>query len=228
MRRLRGRSWFRLCVLLALWLAPARAGDVLLLPKGAMIVAEGDSLTYGQDISSGGWAGPINGAGFRRSISPYPETLETDLDHQVHVENRGYPGDRSIDGLARWQGRPSGDLVILLYGTNDCANFGHLPGGPLSVEAYRRNLRALIARHERAGAKVLLVTPPPLADPNLDRRLGSYRNAMRQVARETGTPLVEGPEALREIPHPWTDGVHLSPEGYRALARQIAARILVR
>lgn len=157
-------------------------------PKGATILAQGDSLTYGQ---------PINGSRERRGISAYPESLEADLWHEVRVENHGFPGDRTVDGLARWIGWPSGDLVILLYGTDDCANFGRLPGGPLGIDAYQRNLRELIARHKQAGAKVLLVTPPPLANPNLDRRLDSYREAMRQVARETGTPLVESPEALR-------------------------------
>lgn len=225
----RGGIQALLLILAALRLAPAFAQDApIVLPKGATIVAQGDSLTYGQDTGPTGQRDPINDAPERRSASPYPETLEADLGHEVRVENRGYPGDRTVDGLARWAGRPSGDLVILLYGTNDCANFGHRPGGPISLDAYRQNLRALIARNKGAGTKILLVTPPSLANLDLDRRLEFYRAAMRQVARETETPVVDGPEALKDVPHPWIEGVHLSPEGYQALARHIAARILVR
>jgi len=85
-------------------------GSTITLPAGSVIAAEGDSITYGQDTSATGGQPPINDGVLGRSISPFPETLAAQLG-RCAVVNRGYPGDRSVEGLVRWQNEAATELT---------------------------------------------------------------------------------------------------------------------
>ena len=108
-------------------------GAPIVLKRGAVIVCEGDSLTYG--FKRWGESIPgINGSPSPRSPTPYPETLRGLLDGKVTVVNHGKPGDQTLDGLTRWARAPTGDLTIIMYGANDAKVRGK--PGALDVKVY--------------------------------------------------------------------------------------------
>lgn len=196
------------------------------LPPAAEIAFEGDSTTYGQDTSqaTGGYPA-INGAAHARSRAPFPEELGALLAGQVKISNRGYPGDRTVEALTRWHSAGRVDLVFVMYGTNDCANFGRLPSGPVGVEDYRMNLIKLVSHHLSLREKVVLMTVPPVQDRSLNARLEDYRDAMRNVAREMHVGLIDISSVLEQIQGKWTDGVHLSVSANMAIASYIKGRL---
>jgi lysophospholipase L1-like esterase len=196
--------------------------------SGATIIAEGDSLTYGHDLSPSGTTPPINGAPQMRSASPYPETLQRDLGNRVIVLNHGYPGDRTVDGLIRWQSDPPTDAVIIMYGTNDTGDFRPNHEGRLTPDTYRRVLLDLIRRAEDGGAKVIVVAPPPAQDPQTDASMTPYRVAAKSAAVKADAAFVDPRAAIDSVPSAWTDGLHLSPAGYSALAQAVSQAIEVR
>lgn len=190
------------------------------LSKGALIVCEGDSLTYGQD-TNGGTGVPINGAPQARSTTPYPETLAGLLD--AKVVNHGFPGDRTSEGLSRWKGsaeRP--DLTVLMYGSNDWHNFGGYEDGPLPVKMYKENLTALVKRRQMQGSQVIVLSPPPTRIP-LGDGLDAYVAASREVAAQVGVPWLDTGLMLREVEAAYSDDVHLNAAGYQAIARGLRA-----
>lgn len=202
----------------------------IILHHGDLVVAEGDSLTYGQDYSATGRpvTKPVNGSMNNRSIAPYPETLQEILGNRVTVLNHGFPGDRTTEGLSRWEKAESGKLAIIMYGTNDCWNFGGYASGRLSIEKFKKSLREIVERRQKAGAQVILMTPPPLQEPGKDVGLTLYRNAVTEIANETHALLEDTARDLAGVKNIWSDGtVHLSPESHRKIAESIAAHIQV-
>ena len=183
------------------------------------LVAMGDSLTYGQDESDTGIDNRINGASQKRSLTPYPETLDTLFDKKIEVLNHGFPGDRSIDGLVRWQS-DIGDIFLIMYGTNDAFNGGKFNSGTLSPFLFKRILSLIVESKVKRQEHVLLIPPPPVADLNRDKILETYRDQVRAVGRERGIPLLDI-DFLRSKGNIWTDGTHLTAEANRAIAEKI-------
>lgn len=210
-------------------LSPTR----VILPASAVISAEGDSLTYGQDTASAERKPGINGAPQTRSTAPYPETLAQLLG--VRVINRGFPGDQTVQGLKRWstvEEKP--DLAILMYGTNDWGNFGGYQEGPVPLSTYKTNLLMLIKRRLGQGARVIVLSPPPVdvkrvgANGKALAPLADYVAASREVAARTGVLWVDLQGVLGSVELPYTDGLHFTAALNRAVAAQIAKLIDVR
>lgn len=197
------------------------------LHPGDLIVAEGDSLTYGQDFTGTGHGlqTPFNGSMNNRSNAPYPETLQKILDDKVTVENRGYPGDRTNEGMTRWADAKSGNLAIIGYGTNDCWNFNQYPSGKQTVEQFKTALKELVVRRQKDGAKIILLTPPPLQPPDWNAALPPYQQAVKQVAQELAVPVEDTAADLANVTSKWVDGVHLSLEANRKIAEALANKI---
>jgi lysophospholipase L1-like esterase len=196
-------------------LAPSSVG----IPRGGLVAAEGDSLTYGMDISNAGIQTQINGATQARSISPYPETLADQLRGCAHVANRGFPGDRSVDGLVRWQAAAPANFTILMYGSNDALNNGGAATGPITVETFKSVMELLAKRRLQTGGKVLLLSPPPIGNAHLEKLIDPYRAAVRDTARGLGIGFMDTGEMLKGVSPVWTkDQVHLSPSANIAIA----------
>jgi lysophospholipase L1-like esterase len=140
-------------------------------------------------------------------------------------------------------------LVVLMAGTNDGLNSGTLA----TPDEFRRNLEALCGAIGAKSA-LLLVLPPPFHEPDLlsrhkaeaygdlppARRMAEVRRITREVAAARGIPVVDlepvfagergpGEAAASYIRNQANsgkrDGVHLTPDGYRALAGAVAAAI---
>lgn len=167
------------------------------LPAGAVVLAFGDSLTYGTGADSG---------------QSYPAVLTALAGRRVI--NAGVPGEVSAEGFARLpalldEHRPQ--LLILCHGGNDLLR-KHVE------QDLARNLRAMVeAARSRGIAVVLVGVPAPgllLSVPELyavlakEQRLPYEAEALRTIL---------GDRALK------SDPVHPNAEGYRQFAQRLHA-----
>ncbi len=183
----------------ALWLAGCSGDAAALrpLPEDAVVLAFGDSLTFG------------TGAAREQS---YPAVLSALIERQV--VNAGVPGELSSTGVRRLppllaEHRPG--LVLLCHGGNDILR-------RRDRAALRTNLEHMIAESRAAGAEVVLVAVPDFG------LMLSAAEDYREVATATGVPLEDQalPEILgdRELK---SDAIHPDAGGYRRLAEAVAA-----
>jgi lysophospholipase L1-like esterase len=196
-----------------------------LLAKDAVILAFGDSLTYG------------TGAAPRES---YPAVLERLVGRRV--VNAGIPGEISEEGLERLPEvlkREKPALLILCHGANDLLRF-------LDKRQAAANLRAMIRLAWEKGVAVVLIAVPSLgitlspeplyleiatekgdairiAVPSLSIAL-SPEPLYREIAVEMGLPLEEKAlTALLSDDTLLSDPIHPNAAGYRRLAESIAS-----
>jgi lysophospholipase L1-like esterase len=181
------------------------AARVVPLPAGSVVLALGDSITYG--------TGAAPEAAFPAQLAQLTGW---------NVVNAGVPGDTSAQALARLPGllaehKPA--LVIASIGGNDFLR--RLPEADTEV-----NLRRIAALAREAGAQVLLVAVPR---PTLAAAVGaglSDHPLYDRVAAELALPLhaggwahVLGNEQLK------SDQIHANAAGYRAFAEGLATSL---
>ena len=167
-----------------------------LLPTDAVVLAFGNSLTYGTGVSPG---------------QSYPAQLETLIDREVVRE--GVPGEITRRGLARLprvleEVQP--DLVVLCHAGNDILR-------KLDLGAARTNLEEMIRLSREAGAEVVLIGVPA-------RGISlSTADLYHEVAEAAGVPLesdvvgdILGDNRLK------SDAVHPNAAGYRKMAEAVA------
>lgn len=198
----------------------------------------GDSLTHGQYEGQPDSQPPDqkpNGEtpGQQRAPTPWPTGLQAALGfmypgRNVEVRNLGFPGDRTTEALARWQNvdRSQTDVAIIMLGTNDQGNYGGFADGPNSLPTYQRNMVALIERYRSAGAAIVLMGPPTIADPTASNRTRAHAEALRMLAERYGAVYVDAAEMLRGLPASdplYVDGVHLSRQAYALLGWRLAS-----
>ncbi|MGE0757567.1 MAG: PVC-type heme-binding CxxCH protein [Pirellulaceae bacterium] len=190
-----------------------------------------------------------NALGERLQHANHWETLlyQRFPDLELVVRNLCFPGDEPLERLRSLNfGSPDdhlrhsrADVVIYFFGFNE--SFAGEPG----LKAFRRDLTRVVRDtlaqdySGRGAPRVVLVSPiahEDRRDPNLpdgrahNEDLRKYSEAMQQVARETGAGFVDlfGPtqQLFAESPRPLTiNGVHLSDDGYRALAPVLDAAL---
>jgi lysophospholipase L1-like esterase len=166
------------------------------LPPDAVILAFGDSLTYG------------TGALPDQS---YPAVLQKTISRTVI--NAGVPGETTAEGRARLphlldKYQPA--LVLLCLGANDM-----LRG--LDEAAAAENLKEMIRMAEKRGAQVVLIGVPK---PTL---LMTTPEFYRQIAEEFSLPYLEN--TMRDILKEnslKSDFIHPNAKGYQKLAEEIA------
>jgi lysophospholipase L1-like esterase len=186
-----------LLVLLPLFAACERSPAPL--PEGAVILAFGDSITYGTGAGEG---------------EGYPAVLERLVGRKV--VNAGVPGETTAEGLERLptvlaEVRPN--LVILCHGGEDMSQ--GLDAGELIA-----NLRSMIRLIQEAGAEVFLIAVPP---PAPYFQPASFYNL---IARDTKVSIevyalsnVLSRDELR------SEGIYPNAAGYAALAEAISKRV---
>lgn len=226
-----------------LWISTMQGGLSVALPEGDFLAPvakplDGPAvriLTLGDSITRGA----------RRGVLP-TETFSARLQAALraggvpaHVHNLGIGGERTDQALARLERdvisqRPH--VVTVMYGTNDSWVDRGKTGSRLTESEYETNLREIVRQLQAARIQVVLMTEPKFAEnnprnglgeePNL--RLARYVELCRQVARETGTPLVDhfggwdAEQRRGRILQPWTtDGCHPTPDGHADLAARM-------
>jgi lysophospholipase L1-like esterase len=170
------------------WLfAQRRASGVapVALRHGDRIAFFGDSIT----------AAGARGKGFIRLI-------EADLkrrlpDFGVALIGAGVSGNKVADLQQRLQRdvldqRPT--IVVIYIGINDVWHWNEDRG--TSPAAFESGLRDLLARITKAGARVVLCTPTVIGEQadgtnRFDQMLDRYAAISRQVARSTGTQVLD-------------------------------------
>jgi len=166
------------------------------LADNAVIVAFGDSLTYGTGVNS--------------KTQSYP-TILAQLTG-LTVIKKGIPGEVSELGLERLvdvldENQPN--LVILFHGGNDLIR-------KLSKEQLKNNLDQMITLIHNTGAQVVLVGVPNfslmLNVPELYSELATKYNI--PIERHTMQQIIRDP-ALK------ADQVHPNAQGYKLLADSI-------
>ena len=164
-----------------------------------IIVAFGDSLTAGLGVTPD---------------ESYPAQLQAKLraeGYAYRVINAGASGDTTAGGLRRvdWALKNRPDIVIVALGANDA-----LRGQDLA--SVRANLDGIVARFQKAGARVLLAGME--VPPNYGARYAAdFRRLYVDVARKRGAAfmpfLLDGVAASPRLNQP--DGIHPTAEGYR-------------
>lgn len=200
------RRRFLLSVTLAALLgACAREARLPAVPRGASVLAFGDSVTFGTGAAEG---------------EDWP-TLLAELTGW-EIANAGIPGDTAEAGKARIgplldEFRPA--LVIVEIGGNDFIR-------RRSQAAVKEDVRSIVRQARLAGAQVVLVAVPELS--LLGAIAGKPADAAlyAELAEEEGVPLV--PEVFSDIlgqPELCADRIHPNARGYRAMAAGLHARL---
>lgn len=221
----------------SLCLVAALGGLLFLLPGrnllGFEIVAFGDSTTAP-----------------RAGLVVYADLLRESLRFEgapVAVHNAGVGGDTTERASKRFEAevlsrRPS--VVVMQFGINDAAvDVWKTPPASaprVGLEAFRTNLRDMVARLRKEGCRVVLMTPNPLGwrektrqlygrppydpdDPDgFNAILSDYAEATRTLAQETGCGLVDVFARFRElerVPGELSpDGMHPGEKAHRLVA----------
>jgi lysophospholipase L1-like esterase len=215
-------------VLLALSSAPVR-GDApaAVHPTRIFIASDSTAQDYGPEkYPQEGWG----------------TMLRCALDPGVTVENRAiaarsarsFINEGRLDEIAR--DIRAGDTLLIQFGHND-ANAAK-PERYASVPDYKNYLRRYIATAAHAGARAVLLTPVTRRNWSGGHVLPSfatYSEAVRELARETGTPLIDlerlsgrwaeaaGVEGSRALFLP--DDTHFTELGARGVADLVAAAL---
>jgi acyl-CoA thioesterase I len=207
--------------------APAAKPGPLDVKKIRRIVTLGDSITQG-----GGRPG-----GYVWLMDQYLQVLYPR--QKIEVVNAGISGHKSSDMLDRFQRdvldkKP--DVVTISVGINDVWHgftAEHPAGyGPRRVplEAYQKNVEAMLQAAQKAGVKAVLFTTTIFEDDansirNL--RIAAYNDALRELGRKYGVPVADQNAAFMSA---WrknmgssvrltSDQVHLAPTGDELMAR---------
>jgi len=188
----------RLCLVLSLAFAAAcgKAPRLERLPGEAVVLAFGDSLTYG------------TGAGEDES---YPAQLESLIGRRV--VRAGVPGEVTAQALARLPAaldEHAPRLVLLCIGGNDFLR-------RIGNAQAEQNVRAMVKLARSRGVEVMLIGTP---EPGLLVRPPAFYAG---IAEEFGLPYeaaVIG-EVLRDAALK-SDPIHPNARGYRVIAERLA------
>lgn len=166
------------------------------VPRDGVILAFGDSLTYGTGGSPG---------------ASYPEVLERLVNRKV--VRSGIPGETSAEGLARLEGvldavRP--DLVILCHGGNDLLR-------KMDTNKTAGNIIHMIRMIRNSGSLVILIGVPR---PGL---LLSTTDFYKDIAEKMKVPF-EGSilATILSQGNLKADYIHPNDRGYALLAETMA------
>ena len=179
------------------------------------IICIGDSNTRGSRLDQG--------------QSAFPALMAQELAGTT-VRNHGIGGETVALARLRPEVRTGpGDLVILMFGTNDARVRGWLSRTPYADPAsYGHDLATLAASYHGTGADVLVLGPLPAGATAMERRIRPYRTAAREAARTAGVLFLDPVEAFANDaaePPLGFDGIHLNQQGQVALARWLVRYI---
>ena len=170
-----------------------------------IMVAFGDSLTAGLGVTPD---------------DSYPAQLQVRLraeGYAYRVVNAGVSGDTTAGGVRRvdWALKNKPDIVIVALGANDA-----MRGQDLA--SVRANLDAIVARFQKAGARVLVAGME--VPPNYGARYAAeFRRLYVEVARKRGAAfmpfLLDGVAGNPRLNQP--DGIHPTAEGYHIVVNHL-------
>ncbi len=191
------RGGFLLCVFVALVLSGCGESESRLSPLSvdAVVLAYGDSLTYGTGVAED---------------QAYPSVLQALLNRTVI--NAGLPGEISRDGLRRLPGvldKEMPALLILCHGGNDILR-------RKNKKRTRANVAAMVELAKARGIQVVM-----LGVPNFGLLLDAVP-FYEEVAQEFDVPIdVDILPSLLSDNEFKSDTVHPNAAGYARMARAV-------
>ncbi|WP_240624656.1 SGNH/GDSL hydrolase family protein [Aurantiacibacter odishensis] len=188
----------------------------VVLDAAQQIIAVGDSNTRGS-LSGGPQAA-------------YPAILGK-LVGMSPVRNASTGGETVSGTLSRpWIEARSGDLVIVMFGTNDAAPRAWLSDKTaVDPQRYADDLASLAEHYLARGAEVLILAPLPAGSRAMDERIAPYREKAREAAQRSGARFLDPVTAFEgETNVPLTyDGIHLTNSGQRQLALLLSEHLSI-
>ncbi len=151
------------------------------------------------------------------------------------------PTTNGLKGIDAWIGDEKWDVIHFNWGLHDLKFVTddpnkivpvETPGAKwqVSLEDYEKNLRTLVERVKKTGAKLIWCTTTPVVVGTSGRKTEDvlkFNEAAARVMKELGVETDDlyayALPKLAEIQLP--TNVHYSPEGYKVLAQQVAAVI---
>lgn len=184
----------------------------------------GDSLTLGVNDNRmpGGWVSRLALLGQEKGLYRFPPAT---------FYNLGARRQSTADLARRWRQEVDcrqmpGMIPHLLFctGVVDMA----APGGgqPLALDNSLLCLRDILAEAAPL-APTLIVSPPPVADPAVRRRIAELGAAQAAICAELGLPFADIHAALaasRGYMDDLSDGLHPGPEGCTIMAELLLAQ----
>ncbi|MCL4796282.1 MAG: SGNH/GDSL hydrolase family protein [Bryobacteraceae bacterium] len=147
----------------------------------------------------------------------------------VHrIPENGGPTSNGVGKLEAWLGAAPWDVIHFNFGLHDIRR---MDGGQWQVpmDGYEGNLRRIVARLSKTGAKLIFAatTPVPqgrLSPPRVPGDEITFNGIAARVMRENGVEWNDLHAFSREKLAEWQvpANVHFHEEGSRALAREVA------
>lgn len=203
-------------------------------------IAEGDSLTYGHDVTSADIRPPSttltdNGVAhtYTRASITYPEKLQENLREVYGVEhvviNKGYSGDYAGLSYEHWNHNENADIALLMLGTNDASDSPQVPVNTRrNIEIYVRDMRKLIERFLDWDTPVMLLTPPRRKEQEFIGMTNNYvepfRQALHFLGEEYDCPVIDVQEMFNGSDNSfYSDSIHFNGKGYTNLANRLTS-----
>jgi lysophospholipase L1-like esterase len=198
------------------------------------ILCFGDSITWGYSPKNGSRLPPED---------RWPRVLEGTLEGRVRVIEEGLnartvatdePSRPNRNGLAMLptllESHAPLDVVAIMLGTNDSAPSYGLTAGKIAMNcgALIRAVNASLAGPGAPPPKALLIAPPPLGSLSAEMSLfygggqatsRGLGKAYRTIAKGFGVLFLDAGTVTKVSA---VDGVHLDPEGQRALGQAVS------
>jgi len=186
-------------------------------PKLPRILILGDSISIGYTI-------------------PVRKLLEGKANVHRPADNCG-PTTHGVADLDKWLGDGKWDVIHFNFGLHDLKYVDEknkntdVSKGKQQVppEAYEKNLREIVDRLKKTGAKLIWANTTPVPEGSASRVKGDeakYNEIAAKVMAENNIPtddlhaVVEKDPTI-QLPH----NVHFKPEGYKVLAHSVVASI---
>lgn len=197
------------------------------LPPKKKIIFFGDSITEA-GVQKGGYIDRIGSILQRRGLAP-----------QYELIGAGISGNKVYDLYLRMEDdvlAKKPDFVFIYIGVNDVWHKSMMGTGT-DLDKFTKFYTALIKKIKANGAGIALVTPAVIGEKRdgenaQDKDLNTFSDAVRQLAKEQGLPLVDLRKQFLDynIGHNpsnlakgslTTDGVHLNEAGNQLVAEQM-------
>ena len=161
--------------------------------------------------------------------SPTRATLAGKANVHRPAANCG-PTSRGLEQLDRWLGDGRWDLIHFNWGLHDLKYIEGRKQVPL--DAYEKNLKELVARLKKTGARLIWCSTTPVPEgcspPRKNEDVIAYNAAAKKIMEANGIVIHDlyafALPRLGKIQRP--ANVHFTPEGSKVLAEQVAAAII--
>jgi acyl-CoA thioesterase-1 len=159
---------------------------------------------------------------------PVREALKGKANVHRPAENCG-PTSRGVERLESWLGPGHWDVIHFNFGLHDL----RLDDGKHQVplDQYEQNLRTIVARLKRTGARLIWCPTTPVPEksnpPRRESDVIDYNDVARKIMADNGIPIddLHNFALLRLSAIQRPDNVHFTAEGSKVLAQQVAASI---